>query len=120
VGRALNPLMIEGQMMGGATQGLGWALYENMIYDEYGQPVTASWMDYTVPHIHQAAKTIETVMVEVPSNVGPFGAKGVGEPPVTSTAGAIGNAIKDAIGVRLTDLPMTPPRLLEALSNGAV
>jgi CO/xanthine dehydrogenase Mo-binding subunit len=74
-------------------------------------------MDYTVPHIHQVAKSIETVMVEVQSDYGPFGAKGVGEPPVTSTAAAIGNAIKDAAGVRLTDLPMTPPRILEALSK---
>src|SRR5690606_926416 len=68
VGRALNPLLVEGQMMGGATQGIGWALYEAMLYDEQGQPVTASWMDYTVPHIHQVAKAIETVLVEVPSD----------------------------------------------------
>ena len=118
VGRALNPLLVEGQMMGGATQGIGWALYENMVYDEYGQPVSASWMDYTVPHIHQGAASIETVLVEVPSDYGPFGAKGVGEPPVTSTAGAIANAITDAIGVRVTDMPMTPPRIMQALSNG--
>jgi CO/xanthine dehydrogenase Mo-binding subunit len=119
VGRALNPLVVEGQMMGGAIQGLGWALYENMVYDEAGQPLTASWMDYTMPHIHQAAKSIETVLVEIPSEHGPFGAKGVGEPPVTPTPGAIGNAIADAIGVRLTDLPMTPPRVLAGLANGA-
>lgn len=120
VGKALNPLLVEGQMMGGATQGIGWALYENMVYDDYGQPVSASWMDYTVPHIHQVAKSIEAVIVEVPSDYGPFGAKGVGEPPVTSTAGAISNAITDAIGVRLADLPMTPPRILAALSDGTM
>lgn len=120
VGRALNPLIVEGQMMGGAIQGVGWALYENMVYDEQGQPITASWMDYTVPHIQQSARSLEAVIVEVPSDYGPFGAKGVGEPPITPTAGAIGNAITDAIGVRLTDLPMTPPRILAALSsNGA-
>jgi CO/xanthine dehydrogenase Mo-binding subunit len=118
VGRALNPLLVEGQMIGGATQGIGWALYEDMVYDDYGQPVSASWMDYTVPHIHQVARSIETVMVEVPSDYGPFGARGVGEPPVTSTAAAIGNAIRDAIGVRVTDMPMTPPRILAALSDG--
>jgi CO/xanthine dehydrogenase Mo-binding subunit len=116
VGRALNPLLVEGQMMGGATQGLGWALYESMLYDDQGQPVTASWMDYTVPHIHQVTHSIETVIVEVPSDHGPFGAKGVGEPSVTPTAAAVGNAIADATGVRLTDLPMTPPRILAALS----
>jgi CO/xanthine dehydrogenase Mo-binding subunit len=118
VGRALNPMVVEGQMMGGAIQGLGWALYENMVYDEAGQPLTASWMDYTMPHIHQVARSIETVLVEVPSEHGPFGAKGVGEPPVTPTPGAIGNAIADAIGVRLTDLPMTPQRVLAGLANG--
>ena len=117
VGRALNPLLVEGQMMGGATQGIGWALYEDMVYDEFGQPISASWMDYTVPHIHQGAKSMETVIVEVPSDVGPFGAKGVGEPPVTPTAGAIANAITDAIGVRPTDLPMTPARIRATLAK---
>jgi CO/xanthine dehydrogenase Mo-binding subunit len=118
VGRALNPLAVEGQMMGGATQGIGWALYEHMDYDDYGQPITGSWMDYTLPQIHQAARSIETVIVEVPSEHGPFGAKGVGEPPITPTAAAIANAIADLAGVRLTDLPMTPPRVLQALSGG--
>ena len=119
VGKAINPLTVEGQIMGGAVQGIGWALYENMAYDEYGQPVSASWMDYTVPHIHQIAKSFEAVLVEVPSQIGPHGAKGVGEPPVTATAGAIGNAIADAIGVRAAELPMTPPRVLAALAKGA-
>jgi CO/xanthine dehydrogenase Mo-binding subunit len=117
VGRALNPLTVEGQMIGGAIQGLGWALHERMVYDDYGQPLTASWLDYTVPHIQQAAESVEAVIVEVPSDHGPYGAKGVGEPPVTPTAGAIGNAIADALGVRLTDLPMTPARIWEALSR---
>ena len=83
----------------------------------HGQPLTASWMDYTVPHIGQAAASLETVIVEVPSEYGPLGAKGAGEPPIIPTAGAVGNAIADAIGVRLTDLPMTPPRVLAALSK---
>ena len=117
-GRAINPAAVEGQMMGGAVQGLGWALYEEMIYNEGGQPLNASWMDYTVPHITQGAGALETVIIEIPTEQGPFGAKGVGEPPITSTAGAVGNAIADAAGVRLTDLPMTPPRVLAALSNG--
>jgi CO/xanthine dehydrogenase Mo-binding subunit len=104
-------------MMGGATQGMGWALYETMVYDEYGQPLTASWLDYTMPHFQHAARSIETVLVEVPSEHGPFGAKGVGEPPVTPTVAAIGNAIMDATGLRLTDLPMTPLRIWGALSK---
>jgi CO/xanthine dehydrogenase Mo-binding subunit len=111
VGRALNPAAIESQMIGGAMQGVGWALYEGMVYDEQGQPLTASWMDYNVPNFTQTVGAIEPVLVEVPSDYGPFGAKGVGEPPVTSTA----NAIRNAVGVRLTELPMTAPRVKAAL-----
>jgi CO/xanthine dehydrogenase Mo-binding subunit len=115
VGRALNPAAIESQMIGGAMQGVGWALYEGMVYDEQGQPLTASWMDYNVPNFTQTVGAIEPVLVEVPSDYGPFGAKGVGEPPVTSTAAAIANAIRDAVGVRLTALPMTAPRVKATL-----
>jgi CO/xanthine dehydrogenase Mo-binding subunit len=120
VGRAINPATVEGQMMGGAMQGLGWALYERTEYDSYGQLLTASWMDYTVPHIHQGALEMETVLVEVPTEHGPFGARGVGEPPIIPTAGAVANAIAHATGTRLTDLPMTPPRVLAALSRKPV
>lgn len=119
VGRAINPAGVEGQMMGGAMQGMGWGLYESMLYDDYGQPISASWMDYNLPHITQAPVEFETVIVEVASDIGPMGAKGVGEPPIVPTAAAIGNAICDATGARLTDIPMTPPRVLSALSNGA-
>jgi len=115
VGRAINPLTVRGQMMGGATQGLGWAMYELLAYDEQGQLLSGSWTDYGVPHFDQAAPSIETVIVEVPSDHGPYGARGVGEPPVIATAAAVANAIADAAGVRLTALPMTPPRVLEGL-----
>ena len=117
VGRALNPLTIRGQMMGGATQGLGWALYESLEYDEQGQLLSGSWTDYGVPHFDQAAPAIEAVIVEVPSDHGPYGARGVGEPPVIATAAAVANAVADAAGVRLTTLPMTPPRVLAALQG---
>jgi CO/xanthine dehydrogenase Mo-binding subunit len=115
VGRAVNPLAIRGQMMGGATQGIGWALYEQMIYDANGQLLTGSWMDYAVPNIIQTPPAVETIIVEVPSETGPYGARGVGEAPVVPTAAAIANAIADATGARLTDLPMTAPRVLAAL-----
>ena len=117
VGRAINPLTIDGQIMGGVAQGLGWALYENMIHDESGQLLTASWMDYTIPHIDQVAPVIETVHLENPSPLGPFGARGVGEPPIIATAAAVANAIADATGRRLTDLPLTAPRVLAALQS---
>ncbi len=116
VGRAINPLAIEGQLMGGATQGIGWALYEKMEYDSQGQLLTGSWMDYAVPNIIQTP-AMEAVIVEVPSESGPFGARGVGEAPVVPTAAAIANAIADATGVRLKDLPMTAPRVLDSLKH---
>jgi CO/xanthine dehydrogenase Mo-binding subunit len=117
VGRAINPLAIEGQMAGGAVQGLGWALYEAMDYAETGQLLAGSWLEYAVPRITQAAPAIEAVIVEVPSEHGPFGARGVGEAPVVPTAAAVANAIADATGARLTDLPMTAPRVLAALQR---
>jgi CO/xanthine dehydrogenase Mo-binding subunit len=116
-GKAINPLAVEGQMLGGATQGLGWALYEAVLYSDEGQVLTGSWMDYTVPTMPQAARQFETIIVEVPTDHGPFGARGVGEPPVIPTAAAVANAISDATGAQLLDLPMTPPRVLEAIMN---
>lgn len=117
VGRAINPLAIQGQMMGGATQGLGWALYEKMTYDEQGQLLTGSWLDYNLPHSNQSAEKIDTIVVEVPSDKGPFGARGVGEPPVIPTPAAVANAIAAVTGVRLSDLPMTAPQVLVALNE---
>ncbi len=119
VGRAINPLLVEGQMMGGAVQGIGWALCEALVYDEQGQLVTASWMDYTVPHVSHAPRQFETVIVEVPAEHGPFGVRGVGEPPVIATAAAVANAVADATGARITELPMTPSRVLAALRGTA-
>lgn len=117
-GKAINPLAVEGQMLGGATQGLGWALYEGIVYSEDGQVLTGSWMDYAVPAMSQAARRYETIIVEVPTDHGPFGARGVGEPPIIPTAAAVASAIADATGARPLDLPMTPPRVLSALANG--
>ncbi len=117
VGRALNPLMVRGQMIGGAVQGIGWGLYEEIAYDEQGQLLTGSFMDYGIPKITHAAPEIEAVLVEVAAEHGPFGARGVGEPPVIATAAAIANAIADATRARLSALPMTAPRVLRALKD---
>lgn len=116
VGRALNPMAVEGQMHGGATQGVGWALYEEMRYDEDGQLLSGSWMDYVMPDAMQAAP-IQTHIIEIPSISGPFGARGVGEPPIIPTMGAIVNAVADATGVRMTQTPLTAPRVLGALQK---
>ncbi len=117
VGRAINPLTIEGQIMGGAVQGIGWALYEDLAYGENGQLQAATFMDYAVPNVQQVGRSIETVLVEVPSEHGPLGARGMGEAPVIPTAAAIANAIADATGVRLTALPMTPEKVYTALQE---
>jgi len=114
VGFAINPAEVEGQITGGVTQGLGWALFEGLVYDENGQALTGTWMDYALPHI-QDVPNITPVLVEIPSSLGPFGAKGVGEPPVVPVGAAIANAVFDAVGVRMTKLPITSERLFEAI-----
>jgi CO/xanthine dehydrogenase Mo-binding subunit len=114
VGRALNPALVEGQMHGGVVQGLGWALFEELVYDEHGTVVTGTLVDYALPTAG-VVPAIETVIVEVPVPDGPFGAKGVGEPPVIAVAGAVANALTAATGTRLYQLPMTPERVWRAL-----
>jgi CO/xanthine dehydrogenase Mo-binding subunit len=118
VGRALNPALVEGQMRGGTTQGLGWALLEELVHDEHGQLTSGSFVDYALPSA-EFTPPIETEIVEVPVPEGPFGAKGVGEAPVVAVAGAVANAIAAATGgVRMRRLPMTPERVWRALGRG--
>ncbi len=114
VGRALNPAIIEGQLHGGATQGLGWALYEAMVYDETGQLLTGTFLDYAM-QTASAVPTFETIIVEVPAPDGPYGAKGIGEGPVCGAAAAVANAIAAATGTRFRELPMTAPRIWRGL-----
>ena len=119
VGRAINPAAVDGQIHGGVVQGLGWALLERMAYDGHGHLISATFMDYALPQSDQAP-FIDTAIVEVPSDHGPFGAKGVGEPPVVGVPAAVANAIADATGQRLTDLPMAGEALAQALRRGTV
>jgi len=115
VGRAINPMSIDGQMQGGMTGGIGYALSEEIIYDR-GRPVTDSFMDYRMPTAVDVP-IIDTHIVEEPEDDGPFGAKSAGELPIVPTAGAIANAVYDAVGVRITDLPITPEKVLKALKT---
>jgi CO/xanthine dehydrogenase Mo-binding subunit len=117
VGRALNPALVAGQLLGGATQGFGWALLEQLAYDEGGQLRTGSFVEYAMPSI-DGVPPIDVEIVEVPAPDGPFGAKGVGEPPVIAVAAAVANAIAAAVGVRMRELPMTPERVWQALQAG--
>lgn len=117
VGKIINPAGIHGQVRGGVAQGIGWALYEAIIYDEDGHLRTGSFMDYALPTMMHVPP-IDSILVEVPFPGGPLGARGVGEPPVVAGAAAIANAILNATGVRPTELPMTPERVLHTLHSG--
>ncbi len=114
VGRALNPALVEGQMRGGVTQAIGWGLMEGLQYDEHGNLVTGSFLDYAIPGAPDVP-FIDTTIVEVPSAEGPFGAKGMGETPVVCGAGALANAIAAAIDVRPRHLPITAPQIWRML-----
>lgn len=116
VGRALNPALVEDQMLGGVAQGLGWALLEELAFDESGQLRNGSFVEYAIPTIG-TVPPIECEIVEVPAPEGPFGAKGVGEPPVIGVPAAVANAIAAAVGVRLRELPMTSERVWRALQD---
>jgi len=115
VGTALNPALVDGQIMGGAAQGIGWALHEGLVYDTNGQPLNPSFMDYSLPQADQIPE-LEVILIELPSKAGPYGAKGVGEPPVIPTAAAVANAIVDACGARVFTLPITAQRVQEAMN----
>src|SRR5262249_1726387 len=115
-GRAINPLGVEGQMQGGAVQSLGIALTEALTFDDRARLTTPSLLDYKKLTAADLP-SIETIIVEVPSPSGPFGARGVGEPPIVPAPAAIANAIQDAAGVRLTELPMTPERIALSIAN---
>ncbi len=113
-GKVINPLIVDGQVHGGVAQGIGGALYEEMVYDEGGQLLTGSLMDYLVPTAMELPP-IETVHLEHPSARNPLGIKGMGEGGAISPPAAIANAIEDALaplGVRITETPVTPARLL--------
>jgi CO/xanthine dehydrogenase Mo-binding subunit len=110
VGKAINPLGVEGQMQGGAVQSLGFALSEGLLYDDQGRLTNPSLLDYRKLTAADLPN-IETIMVEVPAPEGPFGARGVGEPPIVPAPAAIANAVEDATGVRLTELPLTPEKI---------
>jgi aerobic carbon-monoxide dehydrogenase large subunit len=117
-GKVINPMIVEGQVHGGLTQGIGQALTEGCRYEASGQLLTGSFMDYAIP-LAERVPDIDTLIVEVPAPDGPFGAKGIGEAPVIAAPPAIANAVAAAVGVRVRELPMTPPRLWAAMTDGS-
>ena len=114
VGKAIHPSYVEGQIQGGAVQGIGWALSEEYIYNAKGQMDNPGFLDYRCP-VASDLPMIEAVLVEVPNPRHPFGARGVGEVPIIPPMAAISNAIKGAIGLRMPDLPMSPPKIRAAI-----
>ena len=115
VGKAINPMLLEGQIYGGGLMGIGYALGEKMIFDK-GVLKNGNFLDYKMPTAKDVPP-VQAVIVETDEQAGPFGAKGIGEPGLVPTAPAIANAIYDAVGVRIKDLPITPEKVLKALKE---
>jgi CO/xanthine dehydrogenase Mo-binding subunit len=118
-GRAVHPSYVEGQYQGGAVQGIGWALNEEYIYGEDGKLQNAGFLDYRIP-VASDVPMIDTVIVECNNPNHPYGVRGVGETPIVPPMAAIANAVEQATGIRFTELPMSPPRVLKAIeAHGA-
>ncbi|HEX9013217.1 MAG TPA: molybdopterin cofactor-binding domain-containing protein, partial [Anaerolineaceae bacterium] len=115
VGRAINPAAVEGQIQGGATQGLGYALMEDLAVEQ-GRIRAGSLSEYLIPTAADLPET-KAIILESGTGLGPFGAKGIGEPSLTPAPGAVANAVANALGVRIRELPLTPDRVLAALDK---
>jgi CO/xanthine dehydrogenase Mo-binding subunit len=113
-GKAVHPSFVEGQMQGGAAQGIGWALNEEYVYNATGVMQNAGFLDYRMP-VASDLPMIDTVIVEVANPSHPYGVRGVGEVPIVPPLAAVANAMRGAIGVRFGELPMSPPRVLAAI-----
>jgi CO/xanthine dehydrogenase Mo-binding subunit len=116
VGKAINPLSVEGQIQGGTAQSAGMALWEEIQYSPEGQVLNPNWMDYHMPTAADLPM-IEPILLEIPGGDGPYGAKGVGEPPIIPPVVSIANAVADAIGSRICELPITTERVWKALNG---
>lgn len=113
-GTAIHPSYVEGQMQGGTVQGIGWGLNEEYFYDKTGVMKNASYLDYRIPTCYDLPM-IETIIVEVPNPGHPYGVRGTGEVPIVPPPAALANAIAQAVGVRMVELPMSPPKVLKAI-----
>jgi xanthine dehydrogenase molybdenum-binding subunit len=115
VGKAINPVIVEGQIEGGVLQGVGYAVSEEIVHDAKGRPLHNSLHKYLLPTAEDIPE-IDAIIVEASDPSGPFGAKGVGETGLVPTAGAIANAVYNATGVRFYEIPMTEEKVFRALS----
>jgi CO/xanthine dehydrogenase Mo-binding subunit len=117
-GKAVHPDYVEGQFQGGAVQGIGWALNEEYIYGADGRLQNPGFLDYRIP-VASDLPMIDTVIVEVPNPGHPYGVRGVGETSIVPPLAAVANAVSAAAGVRLTELPMSPPKVLKAIDGAS-
>jgi CO/xanthine dehydrogenase Mo-binding subunit len=116
VGKAVHPSYVEGQIQGGVAQGIGWTLNEEYFLRDDGSMANTSFLDYRMP-IALDLPMIDTILVEVANPMHPFGVRGVGEVPIAPPLPAVANAIKDATGKRLLDLPLKAGRILESFNG---
>jgi CO/xanthine dehydrogenase Mo-binding subunit len=112
VGRAINPMLIEGQIVGGVAQGIGGALFEELAYDEAGQLVASSFLDYLLPTAADTPPVESLVTEDAPTPLSPLGAKGAGEGGTAAAGAAIANAVSDALRAEADALPLTPARVV--------
>jgi len=117
-GKAIHPDYVEGQFQGGAAQGIGWALNEEYIYGDDGTLQNAGFLDYRIP-VCSDLPFIDTQILEIPNPNHPYGVRGVGETSIVPPLAAIGNAVSNAAGVRMTHVPMSPPRILKAIEDAS-
>jgi CO/xanthine dehydrogenase Mo-binding subunit len=117
-GKAIHPSYVEGQFQGGAAQGIGWALNEEYVYGKDGRLQNPGFLDYRIP-VASDLPMIDTVIVEVPNPGHPYGVRGVGETSIVPPLAAVANAVSNATGVRLAELPMSPPRVLKEIDAHA-
>ena len=115
-GKAIHPSYVEGQMQGGAAQGIGWALNEEYIYGEDGRLQNPGFLDYRIP-VASDLPMIEPVILEIPNPGHPYGVRGVGETSIVPPLAAIGNAVSRAIKLRMFEIPMSPPKVLKTIKN---
>ncbi|CAN7540509.1 xanthine dehydrogenase family protein molybdopterin-binding subunit [Mesorhizobium sp. LjNodule214] len=113
-GKAVHPTYVEGQYQGGAAQGIGWALNEEYIYGKDGRLQNPGFLDYRIP-VCSDLPMIDTQILEIPNPNHPYGVRGVGETSIVPPLASIANAVSNAVGVRMTHIPMSPPRILAAL-----
>jgi CO/xanthine dehydrogenase Mo-binding subunit len=116
-GKAIHPDYVEGQFQGAAAQGIGWALNEEYVYGADGRLQNPGFLDYRIP-VCSDLPMLDATILEIPNPTHPYGVRGVGETSIVPPLAAIANAVSNAVGVRMTHIPMSPPRILKAIKNG--